>query len=179
MLQRHKSVAWCLLGLKHYVQILPCLRKETVNSNVLSLNLKLFRTKVEIKSVIRDYLLGDYVVNVWSFKTWKLSIKGELQRQNKLISSKRLFKILQNETKIIEIGQAVLEIFNFKGWDLENFTRKNDIKTENVVFFQKFCKNWRTIDCVTSEMINAQFNSNQSRIFPSKELIRTWNFMDE
>ena len=42
----------------------PCLRKETVNSNVLSLNLKLFRTKVEIKSVIRDYLLGNYVVNV-------------------------------------------------------------------------------------------------------------------
>ena len=41
-------------------------------------------------------------------------LKGELQRQNKLISSKRPFKILQNETKIIKIGQAVLEIFNFK-----------------------------------------------------------------
>ena len=40
--------------------------------------------------------------------------KGELQRQNKLISSERPFKILQNETKIIKIGQAVLEIFNFK-----------------------------------------------------------------
>ena len=32
------------------------------------------------------------------------SIKGELQRQNKLISSRRPFKILQNETKIIKIG---------------------------------------------------------------------------
>ena len=42
------------------------------------------------------------------------SIKGELQRQNKLISSERPFKILQIETKIIKIGQAVLEIFNFK-----------------------------------------------------------------
>ena len=41
-------------------------------------------------------------------------LKGELQRQNKLISSERPFKILQNETKIIKIGQAVLEIFNFK-----------------------------------------------------------------
>ena len=40
--------------------------------------------------------------------------KGELQRQNKLISSERLFKILQNESKIIQISQAVLEIFNFK-----------------------------------------------------------------
>ena len=41
-------------------------------------------------------------------------VKGELQRQNKLISSERPSKILQNETKIIKIGQAVLEIFNFK-----------------------------------------------------------------
>ena len=50
-------------------------------------------------------------------------IKGELQRQNKLISSERLSKILQNETKIIKIGQAVLKIFNFKDRDLDNFTR--------------------------------------------------------
>ena len=61
-------------------------------------------------------------------------LKGELQRQNKLISSEKLFKILQNETKIIKIDQAVLEIFNFKYRDLDNFTRKNDTKTENVVF---------------------------------------------
>ena len=50
------------------------------------------------------------------------SFKGELQRQNKLISSQRLFKILLNETEIIEIGQAVLEIFNFK--DGEKMTEK-------------------------------------------------------
>ena len=42
------------------------------------------------------------------------NLKGELQRQNKLISSERPFEILQIETKIIKIGQAVLEIFNFK-----------------------------------------------------------------
>ena len=47
-------------------------------------------------------------------KYCKTVIKGELQRQNKLISSERPFKILQNETKIIKIGQAVLEIINFK-----------------------------------------------------------------
>ena len=64
------------------------------------------------------------------------TLKGELQRQNKLISSERPFKILQNETKIIKIGQAVLEIFNFKDRDLDNFTRKNDRKTENVVFLE-------------------------------------------
>ena len=105
--------------------------------------------------------------------------KGELQRQNKSISSERRFKILQNETEIIKIGQAVLEIFNFKYWDLDNFTRKNDRKTESVVFLYKFCKSWRKIVCVTSEMINAQFNNNQSRILPSVELIRTWNLMDK
>ena len=63
-------------------------------------------------------------------------LKGELQRLNKLISSARPFKILQNETKIIKIGQAVLKIFNFKDRDLDNFTRKNDRKTENVVFLK-------------------------------------------
>ena len=41
-----------------------CLKKKSVNSNVLSLSLKLFRTKVNIKSVIRDYLLTNHIVNV-------------------------------------------------------------------------------------------------------------------
>ena len=66
-----------------------------------------------------------------------LVVKGELQRQNKLISSQRPFKVLQNETKIIKIRQAILEIFNFKNRDLDNFTRKNNRKTENV----RFCTN--------------------------------------
>ena len=57
-----------------------------------------------------------------------------MQRQNKLTSSERPFKILQKETKIIKIGQAVLEVFNFKDRNLDAFTRKNDRKTENVVF---------------------------------------------
>ena len=49
-----------------------------------------------------------------SGNNYLIFFKGELQRQNKLISSERPFKILQNETKIIKIGHAVLEIFNFK-----------------------------------------------------------------
>ena len=53
-------------------------------------------------------------------------IKGELQRQNKLISSERPFEILQNETKIIKIRQAVLEIFSFKDLDLDSYPTKND-----------------------------------------------------
>ena len=64
--------------------------------------------------------------------------KGELQSRNKLISSEKPFKILQNETKIVKIRQAVLEIFNFKYQDLDTFPRKNDRKTENVVFCRGF-----------------------------------------
>ena len=61
--------------------------------------------------------------------------KGELQFQNKLILSERLFRILQNETKIIKIGQAVLEIFNcLKNEIWAILQEKNDRKTENVVF---------------------------------------------
>ena len=63
-----------------------------------------------------------------------IEIKGELQHQNKLISSKRPFNIVQNETKIVKIRQAVLEIFDFKYLDLDSFPRKNDWKNENVVF---------------------------------------------
>ena len=61
--------------------------------------------------------------------------KGELQRQNKSISSERPFKILQNEIKIIKIPWAVLEIFSFRDQDLGSFPRKNDRKPK--------------IDCVT------------------------------
>ena len=53
---------------------------------------------------------------------------GELQRQNKSISSKRPLEIQHNETKIVKIRQAVLEIFNFKDLDLDSFPRKT---TEN------------------------------------------------
>ena len=60
MLQRNKSEAWCLhITFTYFL----CLKKKTVNSNVLSLNLKLFQTKMDIKSVIRDYLLRNYVIN--------------------------------------------------------------------------------------------------------------------
>ena len=88
------------------------------------------------------------------------AFKGELQRQNKLISSERPFKILQNETKIIKIGHAVFEIFNFKDRDLGDFTRKNDRKTENVVFLEVLqnLKNNRLCDVRND---NAQFNNNQ------------------
>ena len=44
----------------------------------------------------------------------------------KMISLKRSFEILQNETKIVKIRQAVLKIFNFKDLDLDSFLRKND-----------------------------------------------------
>ena len=85
-------------------------------------------------------------------------LKGELQRQNKLISSERPFKILQNETKTIKIGQAVLKIFNFKDPDLDNFTRENDRKTENVVFLEVLhkLKNNRLCDVRNDKCIYQQ-----------------------
>ena len=66
--------------------------------------------------------------------------KGELQGQNKLISSKRPLKIPQNETKIVKIRRAVLEIFNFKDLDLDSFREKTTEKTKMFVF-QRFSRN--------------------------------------
>ena len=37
---------------------------------------------------------------------------------------------------MVKIRQAVLEIFNFKDLDLDSFTRKKRLKTENVVFLE-------------------------------------------
>ena len=62
-----------------------------------------------------------------------------MQRQNKLISSEKPFKILQKETKIIKMGQAVLEIFNFKDRDLDNLTRKTTEKPK-MLFFRGFAQ---------------------------------------
>ena len=43
-----------------------------------------------------------------------VSLKGELQRENKLISYERAFQMLENDTYITVIGQAVLELLSFK-----------------------------------------------------------------
>ena len=42
------------------------------------------------------------------------NFKGQLQRFYKLVSYERAVKILNNDICITEIGQAVLEIFEFK-----------------------------------------------------------------
>ena len=41
-------------------------------------------------------------------------LKGELQRENKLISDERAFKMLENDMYIAGIGKAVLELLSFK-----------------------------------------------------------------
>ena len=42
------------------------------------------------------------------------TLKGELQRENKLISYERAFKMLENDMYIAGIGQVVLELLSFK-----------------------------------------------------------------
>ena len=44
----------------------------------------------------------------------KIPLKEELQRENKLISYERAFKMLENDMYIAGIGQAVLELLSFK-----------------------------------------------------------------
>ena len=65
--------------------------------------------------------------------------KGELQRQNMLISFESPSKIFQIETKIIKTRPAVLQIFNFKDQDLDSFPiKKTTEKPKNV--FRGFAK---------------------------------------
>ena len=69
-------------------------------------------------------------------------VKGELQRRNKLISSERLFKILQNETKMIKVRQVGLKIFNFKDREWNSFPKKSDRKPK-MLFFRGFAQTER------------------------------------
>ena len=59
-----------------------------------------------------------------------------MQCQNKFISSERPFKILQKETKIIKISQAILEIFYFKDRDLD----KKMTEKPKMLFFRGFAQ---------------------------------------
>ena len=45
---------------------------------------------------------------------WIGYIKGELQRENKLMSYERAFKMLESDMYIAGIGQVVLELLSFK-----------------------------------------------------------------
>ena len=47
-------------------------------------------------------------------KQFVLCFKGELQRENKLISYERAFKMLENDMYMAGIGQVVLELLSFK-----------------------------------------------------------------
>ena len=47
-------------------------------------------------------------------KTQCFRVKGELQRENKLILYERASKMLENDMYIAEIGQAVLDLLSFK-----------------------------------------------------------------
>ena len=63
------DVFWGLnIKFKYFV----CLKKKSVNSNVLSFNLKLFQTTVDIKSVIGGYSLRNYFVNVQYLKNTRI-----------------------------------------------------------------------------------------------------------
>ena len=54
------------------------------------------------------------ICNYDRFQPFTYLIKGELQRENKLISYERAFKMLENDMYIAGIGQVVLELLSFK-----------------------------------------------------------------
>ena len=69
-----------------------------------------------------------------------LYLKGELQRQNKLISSKRPFKILQNETIIIKNRPSRSRVFNLKIEIWTILQEKTTEKPKMLFFFGSFAK---------------------------------------
>ena len=58
--------------------------------------------------------LPDVTAHLGATKISIKTFKGELQRENKLISYERAFKMLENDMYIAGIGQVVLELLSFK-----------------------------------------------------------------
>ena len=87
----------------------------------------LFREGAKRKVSVRDPIFCGSCVP-------KLSLlKGQLQRFYKLVSYERAVKILKNDVCITEIGQAVLEIFEFKvefPRKIRNFANVSIIRVE-------------------------------------------------
>ena len=63
-LQMNKSKADVFWDLNIRFKYFVCLNTNQSIASVLSFSLKLFQTKVDIKIVIRDYSLRNYVLNV-------------------------------------------------------------------------------------------------------------------
>ena len=85
------------------------------------------------------------------------------------------FKILQDETKIVETFPSYSQDIQLLKSRFGHFFRKKRQKNQNAVF-EMFCRNWRTTDSVTSQMINAQLNNKHSGIFPFSRLDRNIKF---
>ena len=65
-------------------------------------------------TVLLQYNEVQYVVVIKTSRYFSTLIKGELQREIKLISYERAFKMLENFMYIAGIGQAVLELLSLK-----------------------------------------------------------------
>ena len=66
-----------------------------------------------------------------------LNLKGELQRENKLISYERAFKMLENDMYITGTGRAILKLSTFKV-ELGNHQSENLLISEIVGNLQNY-----------------------------------------
>ena len=76
--------------------------------------------------------------------TLYILIKGELQRENKLILYERAFRLLENDMHITVIGQAILELLGFKVGSGNDQTR--------ISLLQKFSEIFGNIRLISPKM---------------------------
>ena len=87
--------------------------KISVSALLIVMNLN-FRTLTICTALVKVFapmtIPGGTFVSIAS----EAYLKGELQRESKLISYERAFKMLENDMYIAGFGQAVLELLSFK-----------------------------------------------------------------
>ena len=99
--------------------------KTTIYINESGLYSLILRSKLESAQIFKRWVTKEVLpsirkTGIYSYDDMNhkyndsLTFKGELQRENKLISYERAFKMLENDMYIDGIGQAVLELLSFK-----------------------------------------------------------------
>ena len=112
-----------------------------------------------------ELLFGDYkemsLISKIMFRNFDHNLKEEeLQRENKLMSYERAFKMLENDMYIAEIGQAVLEL---------KFKVESGNHQKGISLLQKFSDIFGTMRLVPLKMTSQVSKYQKLRYFLSFE----------
>ena len=110
-------------------------------------------------------LLKTIIFPYWNDSTPRkiLTLKENCNGKTSWLHPKVRSKSCKMRPKSLQSAKPFSRYSNLK-IEIWTILREKTTEKPKMLFFYMFCKNWITIDCMTSEMINARINNNQFRI---------------